>query len=191
MALHRCALGLDIDMVGLSGIDLVGLDVGTLTAAQVDALGAWLRPDATCVSGWSTPLSRTPSPEPTASSSGGCRSFVPWSRPTCSTVWCVDQHRLRSGWLEHPGGGAPVGCAGPGCRPVARAARLLTPASGQPSTRLGSLAAMRGFSGPQPQRRHPARVQPKVGEWGPGTSADYLCQASPAHLGQASVSSPH
>ena len=29
-------------MVGLSGIDLVGLDVGTLTAAQVDALGAWL-----------------------------------------------------------------------------------------------------------------------------------------------------
>ncbi len=42
VALHCCAPGLDIDMVGLSGIDLVGLDVGTLTAAQVDALGAWL-----------------------------------------------------------------------------------------------------------------------------------------------------
>lgn len=42
VALHCCAPGLDLDLVGRSGLDVVGLDSTTLDAAQLDAVGTWL-----------------------------------------------------------------------------------------------------------------------------------------------------
>lgn len=40
--LHCCAAGLDLDLVGRAGITAVGLDVGTLTARDLDAVAGWL-----------------------------------------------------------------------------------------------------------------------------------------------------
>lgn len=40
--LHCCAAGLDLDLVGRAGIAAVGLDVGTLTPRDLDAVAGWL-----------------------------------------------------------------------------------------------------------------------------------------------------
>ncbi|MEL4504596.1 methionine synthase [Luteococcus sp. H138] len=40
--LHCCAPGLDLELMGRSGIDELALDVGTLSARELDAVGEWL-----------------------------------------------------------------------------------------------------------------------------------------------------